>query len=141
LFGDRVSCRYSAELAGVPHNQPIKPVACAPVTVNVRVKYRMDRIHVCSALLFAAISVPSFAGEHEPPPHKMIELAYFKCEASRNIEGGIYGKGPFKRFGPEKSACSSSERVPIQHEEFKRLATEWYGYDWSKEIPWWNRKN
>lgn len=100
----------------------------------------MNRIRTLVGVVLSAVVTVACAGKHEPPPHKMIELAYFKCEASRNIEGGIYGKGPFKRFGPERSACSSSEWAPIKHEEFKRLATEWYGYDWSNEIPWWNRK-
>lgn len=85
-------------------------------------------------------SAPACAGKHEPPPHKMIDVGYFKCEPSRSLEGGIYGKGPFKRFGPEKSSCSASEWIPVTQEEFKRVATEWYGYDWSKEIPFWNQQ-
>ena len=78
----------------------------------------------------------SWAGEN--PPYKMIEMAYFKCEASRNLEGGIYGKGPLKRFGPEESACTQKQWVRISREEFKGLATQWYGQDWDSEIPWWN---
>lgn len=97
----------------------------------------MNRIWIVAAL--SSVGIVACAGKHEPPPHQMIELAYFKCEASRNIEGGIYGKGPFKRFGPEGSACSSSAWTPIDHEEFKRLAIDWYGYDWRNEGPWWNR--
>lgn len=77
------------------------------------------------------------AGQHEEPPHKMIEQAYFKCAASKNIEGGNYGKGPFKRFGPKLSLCSKEEWVKISKEEFKTLAEKWYGFDWSKEIPYW----
>lgn len=73
------------------------------------------------------------------PPHEAIDHAYFKCQASRNLEGGVYGKGPFRRFGPMDSACSSSEWEAITHDEFKRLATEWYGQEWSHEIPFWSR--
>jgi hypothetical protein len=80
----------------------------------------------------------AYAGHHEDPPHKMIEQAYFKCEASRNLEGGNYGKGPFKRFGPKDSLCSEHEWVRISQEEFKTLAEKWYGVNWSKEIPFWN---
>lgn len=97
----------------------------------------------CGAVV-AVLSVSSVAGKHQPPSHKKVEHAFFKCEASHNIEGGLYGgpfsygEAPFKHFGPKKSACSSSEWVAIKFEEFKRLATEWHGYDWSKEGPYWN---
>jgi hypothetical protein len=100
----------------------------------------MSRIGLLIGLLLLGVWAIAGAGKHEAPPHRMIELAYFKCDASRNLEGGIYGKGPFKRFGPEQSACSSSEWASIKREEFKRLAAEWYGYDWNKEIPFWNQK-
>jgi len=86
------------------------------------------------------LNMNNLAYAHEDPPHSMIELAYFKCEASKNLEGGIYGKGPFKRFGPEESACSKEDWVRISHEEFKTLATQWYGVNWDNEIPWWNRE-
>jgi hypothetical protein len=58
---------------------------------------------------------------------------------SKNLEGGIYGKGPFKKFGLSSSSCWRSEWVEITREEFKKLATEWYGYDWSNEIPYWSK--
>jgi hypothetical protein len=73
----------------------------------------------------------------EEPDHKMIDYRFFKCEKSRDLRGGIYGKGPFKRFGADKSKCKNTEWIEINQEEFKSLATEWYGYDWSKEIPFW----
>jgi hypothetical protein len=69
----------------------------------------------------------------------MIEQAYFKCSASRSLEGGIYGKGPFKRFGPIPASCASSEWVRITHAEFKALASAWYGEDWSNATPFWKR--
>lgn len=71
------------------------------------------------------------------PEHKMIDLKFYKCEQSRNLEGGIYGKGPFKKFGPEKAKCRKDEWVEIDKEEFKKLGTLWYAYDWSNEIPFW----
>jgi hypothetical protein len=70
----------------------------------------------------------------------MIEHAYFKCAASKGLEGGIYGKGPFMRFGPNPAPCSSSEWIRISRLEFKSLATEWYGKNWGQEIPWWQQE-
>jgi hypothetical protein len=78
------------------------------------------------------------------PKHMMIEQAYFKCNSSRSLQGGIYGKGPLAKFGPTPSSCSSSEWVRITRSEFKSLATEWYGKDWSQETtafwkyPYWD---
>lgn len=100
----------------------------------------MRQRHALGGTLALACAL-AMAGEHEPPPHAMIELAYFKCEASRNLEGGIYGKGPFKRFGPERSSCSSSEWKRISRAEFKQLATEWHGQRWHNEIPFWSRED
>lgn len=82
------------------------------------------------------------AGTHEGPQHKMIERAFFKCEASKSLEGGIYGKGPFKRFGPKESLCSENEWARINQKEFTHLATQWHGYDWSndKNMPFWSTK-
>jgi hypothetical protein len=42
----------------------------------------------------------------------------------KNLEGGIYGKGPFKMFGKEKAECSSAEWIHVCRFEFKRLVTE-----------------
>lgn len=90
-----------------------------------------------SSFMFSSALI---AGEHEAPSHKMIEQAFSKCEASRSLEGGIYGKGPFKRFGPKESLCSENEWIRITQKEFKRLAIQWHGYDWSndKNMPFWS---
>ena len=77
--------------------------------------------------------------KHEDPPHAMIEQSYFKCTASKSLVGGNWGKGPFKRIGPEKSSCSASEWIRVEKKEFRKLATEWHDVDWSKEISFWNR--
>jgi hypothetical protein len=98
---------------------------------------RLNQITVTGLIIFFTSSV--YAGPHQPPPHGMIEQAYFKCEDSKSLEGGIYGKGPFKKFGPEDSACSSSEWQSISLDEFRKLATQWYEVNWSNEIAWWNR--
>ena len=57
------------------------------------------------------------------PSHYMIGRQYFKCEANRRLEGGIYGKGPMKRFGPYY--CRGW--VEIEEAEFKLLAMQWHG--------------
>jgi hypothetical protein len=93
-------------------------------------------IVLTTVFLFSIYSYAS-SGQHEDPPHKMIDQAFFKCDASKNLEGGIYGKGPFKRFGPKQSQCSKDEWVKISKEEFKTLAEKWYGFDRSHEIPYW----
>ena len=73
----------------------------------------------------------------EEPDHKAIDLKFFKCDRSRDLRGGIYGKGPFKSFGALKSDCTKKEWVAITKEEFKALATKWYDYHWENEIPFW----
>jgi hypothetical protein len=87
--------------------------------------------------LLVFILLSATACSSDPP--RMIEQAYFKCTASRSLEGGIYGKGPFMRFGPRPASCTSSAWVRISHSEFKTLATQWYGRDWSQETSFWRR--
>ena len=82
------------------------------------------------------VCTSALAGE---PRHQSIEEASFKCNASKNLEGGIHGKGPFMRFGPKAASCSSQEWQRITQAEFKALATEWHGKDWRADIPFWKR--
>jgi len=96
---------------------------------------KTNRIMVILLTLLFSLMGPRSRGAE--PDHKMIDYRFFKCEKTRDLRGGIYGKGPFKRFGPEESKCKKTEWVEINREEFKSLATEWYGYDWSQEIPFW----
>jgi hypothetical protein len=73
-----------------------------------------------------------------PPDHKMIEMAFFKCEKCHSLEGGIYGKGPFKSLrSPEAKTCVHDWQA-IDMAQFKELGSEWRGADWTKEIPFWN---
>lgn len=73
-----------------------------------------------------------------PPKHKMIEMAFFKCEKCRSLEGGIYGKGPFKSLHADQAKACVHNWQSIDMKEFKALGTEWKGIDWTKEIPFWN---
>ncbi len=93
------------------------------------------KINTIILILLFNLMAPCSRGEE--PDHEMIDYKFFKCEKSRDLRGGIYGKGPFKRFGPDKSKCKKTEWLEINREEFKSLATKWYNYDWSQEIPFW----
>jgi hypothetical protein len=72
------------------------------------------------------------------PEYKAIEQAFFKCSRCKSLEGGIYGKGPFKTFRSAKAdACVHCwERVTMV--EFKQLASEWFGASWDDEILYWS---
>ena len=67
-----------------------------------------------------------------------MEYAFYKCVASRSLEGGIYKKGPFRRFGRDPPTCSTTQWERIERDEFKRLATEWHGKQWEAEILFWS---
>lgn len=75
----------------------------------------------------------------QPPAHGLIIEKYYVCNKNRILHGGIFGKGPTRKFSEdnEKSWCWRSEWEEISREKFKELATEWYGVDWSKETPYW----
>jgi hypothetical protein len=48
-------------------------------------------------------------------------------------------KGPKRRYATNsgKTECWTSEWEEIDRKTFKKLVTEWYGIDWSKETPYW----
>lgn len=73
-----------------------------------------------------------------PPEHMMIEVAFFKCEKCKSLEGGIYGKGPFKSLHSTQASRCVHEWQRIDREEFKALGTKWSGIDWAAEIPFWS---
>jgi hypothetical protein len=75
------------------------------------------------------------AAAGESPARKMIEEAYFECAASRSLQGGIFGKGPLRKFGPQPGDCSSSQWKRISRAEFKVRASQWHGADWNADIP------
>ena len=74
---------------------------------------------------------------NRPTDHTMIEMAYFKCDKCRSLEGGIYGKGPFKSLHtPQADKCVHNWQK-VSSDEFKALATQWQGVEWNDEIPFW----
>ena len=74
----------------------------------------------------------------QAPEHRMIEAAFFKCEKCLSLEGGIYGKGPFKSLHTAGASGCVHHWQRIERKEFRDLATRWSGVDWSKEISFWN---
>lgn len=77
----------------------------------------------------------------QPPAFALIVEKYYACPERRALHGGIFGKGPTKILFPqgERQWCWRSEWQEIDRAEFRRLATDWHGVDWSREGQWWNR--
>lgn len=75
----------------------------------------------------------------QPPAHALIVEKYYVCQTHQALHGGIFGKGPTKRFFPPdgRQWCWRWEWKEIGKEEFKLLASKWYGADWNKEGDWW----
>jgi hypothetical protein len=122
--GSLVEARLSAAMRGQQTTRPNLPRTGQPISVE-----RMRPVGLLP--LFASLVV--LAGEL--PPHQMIEEAYFSCSASRSLQGGIFGKGPLRKFGPQPGQCSANQWRRIKRSEFKALASKWHGVDWSKDIP------
>lgn len=86
----------------------------------------------------AVLLVTGCRGGREPK-HATIEQAYFKCGTCRSLEGGNYGKGPFKRMHSQRASSCMHDWERISREDFKDLGTQWQSIDWEKEIPFWSR--
>jgi len=81
----------------------------------------------------------AIAGEH--PPHMAVEEAYFECLASKSLQGGIFGKGPLRKFGPQPGTCSEKQWQKVSREQFKIRATQWCGTNWERDIPFFKASN
>ena len=57
-------------------------------------------------------------------------MDYFKCEKCHAMEGGIYGKGPLKRYRTSTSRGCRHNWERISRSEFKLLASQWHGEVW-----------
>jgi len=73
-----------------------------------------------------------------PPEHMMIEMAFFKCEKCRSLEGGIYGKDLVRSLHTPQAKRCVHDWQRVSRDEFKTLATEWQGVNWSADIPFWS---
>lgn len=75
----------------------------------------------------------------QPPAYGLIVEKYYVCPVQQNLYGGIFGKGPTQEFHGKNTRawCWKHEWKEIDRKTFKQLATEWYGKDWSQDIPFW----
>lgn|SRR5690606_12619685 len=96
-------------------------------------------ILVTVILLAAFIAKAWWVSLKQPPAYVTISVKYYVCRNKKALHGGIFGKGPTKRLFPENARqwCWRWEWEEIGAEQFKRLATEWYGINWSEEPDWW----
>ncbi len=78
----------------------------------------------------------------QPPAFGLIVEKYYACPERKALHGGIFGKGPTRILFPEgeRQWCWRGEWKEIDRAEFRRLATQWHGVDWSREGEWWNRE-
>lgn len=76
----------------------------------------------------------------QPPKTKMIEQAFFSCSKCGSLRGGVFGKGPTKRFQAATASHCVHDWQQVSYEEFKTLATQRFGVDWLKEIPYWSQQ-
>ena len=93
-------------------------------------------------ILLTALSVTlcGCARYNQPPKTMMIEQAFFACSKCGSLDGGVYGKGPVKSFWTKAASHCIHDWQPISKGEFEFLATERFGVDWSKEIPYWSER-
>jgi len=97
-------------------------------------------IILITILLFAIpIILLSWHSRKQPPAYGLIEHKYYVCRQHKILHGGIFGKGPIKKYyvNEEKSWCWRDEWEEIDRKTFKELATDWYGVNWSEEALWW----
>lgn len=88
-----------------------------------------------TALAAGLMLVTSCVSHRDQPPERdgFVVHAYHYCPRCDSLQGGVYEKGPLKSFpGPNKSQCEHQwQEVP--REQFKELATDLHGFDWSRE--------
>ena len=97
------------------------------------------RPRIASALLalVAIVAADQAFAASRPPDAPMIGEAYYKCDRPRLLEGGIYGKGPFHRFGANDVKGDCPRWVRISKEDFKSLAAQWFSHEWKSDLPFW----
>ena len=93
------------------------------------------------ALLVAGLLFLLFAVNKRPyaslPP---IAHEYYECEKCSSLDGGIYGKGPTRTFRTIGGQFCIHTWNEIERRQFKRLASERFSVDWSKEPFFWSKK-
>lgn len=93
-------------------------------------------------IITAIFTIFLLQARKQPPAYGLIIQKYYACHEHKNLEGGIFGKGPLKRLNGKgkRPWCWRSEWKEIDRATFMRLATKWYGIDWSNEIEFWKNK-
>lgn len=72
-------------------------------------------------------------GPHDGP-FPPIAHEYHVCDKCGSLDGGVYGKGPHKRFRTDAGGWCAHDWRPIDRAEFKQQAAERFGVDWSLTI-------
>jgi len=68
-----------------------------------------------------------------PPKTEMIEQAFFVCPKCGSLRGGVFGKGPTKRFQTAIAPHCVHDWRRVSRDEFKGIAARRFDVDWSKE--------
>jgi len=90
-------------------------------------------------LALVAIGLGGCASRYDQSPDTMmIEQAFFTCSKCGSLRGGVFGKGPTKRFQAATASRCVHDWQQVSKGEFQALASERFGVDWSKEIPYWS---
>ncbi len=102
---------------------------------------KITLITLCTIVMVVAMAAMWlwWIGLKHPPSYGLIEQKYYVCRVQKALNGGIFGKGPLKAYYKDQEWCWRKDWEEIERDEFKALATKWYGVDWSVEIDYWNR--
>ncbi len=91
-------------------------------------------------LAFIALTLfLSFQSRKQPPSYGKIEEKYYVCRQQKLLEGGVFGKGPMRKFPEDNSEfwCYRDDWEEIDKNTFKGLATDWYAVNWASDTPFW----
>ncbi len=73
--------------------------------------------------------------DRQPPGYGLIEQAYYVCYKHKLLYGGIFGKGPTRKFSGlgKQDWCYRDEWEKINKVTFEYLAIKWYSMDPEKD--------
>jgi hypothetical protein len=95
----------------------------------------MRNLYLITILIFIFGCIGPFS--KSPPSYGKIYEAYYVCEKSKSLVGGIFGKGPIRNFGKNENSCFRDQWEKIDKQTFKDFAVQWYEHDWDTDIPFW----
>ncbi|QDT43602.1 hypothetical protein Pan241w_37040 [Gimesia alba] len=93
---------------------------------------------LCKSVLSVVVCVTlvsSCVSKLDRPPERdgYVVQAYHFCEKCESLQGGIYEKGPFKKFSSDQRKECVHEWQEISRDRFMQLAVDLHAVDWSKE--------